>query len=70
MQLYRKVKAITGLSPNELLRSMRLRKAHELITGTDMPISEIAYDTGFSSPGYFSKCFRDEYGVSPSDIRK
>ena len=70
VQLYRKVKAITGLSPNELLRSMRLRKAHELITGTDMPISEIAYDTGFSSPGYFSKCFRDEYGVSPSDIRK
>ncbi len=70
VQLYRKLKAITGLSPAELLRQMRLQKAHDLIMHSDQPISTIAYDTGFSSPGYFSKCFRDEYGVSPSDMRK
>lgn len=70
VQLYRKLKAITGLSPNELLRQMRLQKAHELLMHSDLPVSTIAYDTGFSSPGYFSKCFRDEYGISPSDIRK
>ena len=70
VQLYRKLKAITGLSPAELLRQMRLQKAHDLIMHSDLPISAIAYDTGFSSPGYFSKCFRDEYGISPSDIRK
>ena len=70
VQLYRKLKAITGLSPAELLRQMRLQKAHDLIMHSDQPISAIAYDTGFSSPGYFSKCFRDEYGISPSDMRK
>jgi ABC-type sugar transport system substrate-binding protein/DNA-binding response OmpR family regulator len=70
VQLYRKLKAITGLSPAELLRQMRLQKAHDLIMHSDLPISAIAYDTGFSSPGYFSKCFRDEYGISPSDMRK
>lgn len=70
VQLYRKLKAITGLSPAELLRQMRLQKAHDLIMHSDQPISTIAYDTGFSSPGYFSKCFRDEYGISPSDMRK
>lgn len=70
VQLYRKLKAITGLSPAELLRQMRLQKARDLIMHSDQPISAIAYDTGFSSPGYFSKCFRDEYGISPSDMRK
>lgn len=70
VQLYRKLKAITGLSPAELLRQMRLQKAYDLIMHSDQPISAIAYDTGFSSPGYFSKCFRDEYGISPSDMRK
>ena len=70
VQLYRKLKAITGLSPAELLRQMRLQKARELLMHSDLPVSTIAYDTGFSSPGYFSKCFRDEYGISPSDMRK
>lgn len=70
VQLYRKLKAITGMSPNELIRQMRLQKAHDLLMHSDLPISTIAYDTGFSSPGYFSKCFRDEYGILPSDMRK
>ena len=70
VQLYRKLKAITGLSPAEMLRKMRLQKAHDLLEHSDLPISTIAYDTGFSSPGYFSKCFREEFGISPSDARK
>jgi AraC-like DNA-binding protein len=70
VQLYRKVKALTGLSPVELLKQMRVKQAYLLIKNTDHTISEIAYDTGFSSPGYFSKCFRDEYGITPSDMRK
>jgi DNA-binding response OmpR family regulator len=70
VQLYRKVKALTGLAPAELLKQMRVKQAYLLIKNTDHTISEIAYDTGFSSPGYFSKCFRDEYGITPSDMRK
>lgn len=70
VQLYRKLKAITGLSPVELLRQMRLKRAYELLTSSDLPISSIAYDSGFSSPGYFTKCFREEYGVLPSEMRK
>ncbi len=70
VQLYRKLKAITGLAPVEMLKQMRLEKAHELLTHSDQTVATIAYDTGFSSPSYFSRCFRDRYGVSPSDIRK
>lgn len=70
VQLYRKLKAITGLAPAEMLRKMRLQKAYDLIKHSDLPISTIAYDTGFSSPGYFSKCFREEFGILPSDVRK
>lgn len=70
VQLYRKVKVLTGQAPAELLRQTRVRKAHALILQTDLSLSEIAYDTGFSSPGYFSKCFRDEYGITPSELRK
>ena len=70
VQLYRKLKAITGLAPVEMLKQMRLEKAHELLMHSDQTVATIAYDTGFSSPSYFSRCFRDRYGVSPSDIRK
>jgi transcriptional regulator GlxA family with amidase domain len=54
VQLYRKVKVLTGQAPAELLRQTRVRKAHALILQTDLSLSEIAYDTGFSSPGYSS----------------
>lgn len=59
VQLYRKVKALTGLSPIELLRQMRLQKAYTLLKTTDWTISEIAYTVGFSSPGYFTTCFKN-----------
>ncbi len=70
VQLYRKVKALTGLSPIELLRQMRLQKAYTLLKTTDWTISEIAYTVGFSSPGYFTTCFKKQYGKYPTEIKK
>ena len=68
VQLYRKVKAITDSSPVELLRTARLKRAYQLLVTTDKNISEVAYDVGFSAPSYFTKCFKDEFGISPSDL--
>ena len=70
VQLYRKVKAISGSSPNELLRTARLNRAYQLLLTTDKNISEVAYDVGFTAPSYFTKCFKDEFGVSPSDLNQ
>jgi signal transduction histidine kinase/DNA-binding response OmpR family regulator len=69
-QLYRKVKSLTGYSPNELLRLIRLKKAHTLLSSSELNVSEIAYDTGFTSSSYFSKCFKDHYKESPTDYLK
>ena len=68
VQLYRKVKALTGRSPVELLRTARLQRARQMLLTTDKNISEIAYEVGFSAPSYFTKCFRDEFGISPSEL--
>ena len=68
VQLYRKVKALTGQSPVELLRTARLQKGRQLLTTTDKNISEVAYEVGFTAPSYFTKCFKDEFGISPSDL--
>ena len=68
VQLYRKVKALTGQSPVELLRTARLRKGRRLLETTDKTISEVAYEVGFTAPSYFTKCFKDEFGISPSDL--
>ena len=68
VQLYRKVKALTGQSPVELLRTVRLHKARRLLQDSVKSISEVAYEVGFTSPSYFTKCFRDEFGVSPSEL--
>lgn len=68
VQLYRKVKALTGQSPVELLRSARLQKGRLLLETTDKNISEVAYEVGFTAPSYFTKCFKDEFGISPSDL--
>ncbi len=70
VQLYRKVKALTGLSPVELLKQMRLQKAFSLLQHSSLSVSEIAYDTGFSSPAYFSTCFKKQYGKYPTEIRE
>ena len=70
VQLYRKVKSLTGSSPVEIIRITRLKRADELLKTTDKTISEISYDVGFSSPSYFSKCFRDYFGVQPGEVRE
>ena len=70
VQLYRKVKALTGLSPVELLRQMRLQQAYVLLGSTTKTVAEIAYEVGFNTPGYFSKCFREQYGKLPTDLRE
>ncbi len=69
-QLYRKTIALTGYSPSDLIRDYRLEKAARLIIEMDGNVSEIAYQTGFTSPSYFSKCFRKRFGVLPSDYAR
>ena len=70
VQLYRKLKSLTNSSPNELLRRIRLRRASLLLTSTEMNVSEVAYEVGFSSPSYFTKCYKEEFGESPTEKRK
>ena len=69
VQLYRKVKSITDSSPVELLRNARLNRAYQMLITTDKSVSEVAYAVGFTSPSYFTKCFKDEYGKVPGDLR-
>lgn len=69
-QLHRKLKALTGYSTTQFVRYIRLTKARRLLEDSDLSISEIAYDTGFTDPGYFSRVFRQEFGVSPTAFRK
>ncbi|WP_321978783.1 substrate-binding domain-containing protein [Prevotella sp.] len=70
VQLYRKVKALTGQTPVDLLKKARLERARLLVEKTDKSISEIAYEVGFTAPSYFNKCFKDEFGVSPGALRE
>ena len=70
VQLYRKVKALTGQTPVELLRKARLERGRRLIEKTEKSVSEIAYEVGFTSPSYFNKCFKDEFGISPGAMRE
>ena len=68
VQLYRKVKALTGYSVVDLLRKARLAKAKHLLETTDMNISEVAYEVGFTTPSYFTKRFKEEYGIKPGEV--
>jgi len=68
--VYRKIKAITGKSASEFIRLTRLKMAVKLLESGKHNISEIAFHVGFSSPGYFTKCFKDQYGKSPSQFLK
>jgi AraC-like DNA-binding protein len=69
VQLYRKVKAVTGSTPVELLRTARLKRGYQLLLTTDKSVSEVAYLVGFTAPSYFTKCFKEEYGQLPGDVR-
>lgn len=70
VQLYRKLKSLTNYAPNELLRQARLKKAASLLASSEMTIAEIAYEVGFSSPSYFTKCYKEQFGESPTDFLK
>lgn len=68
-QFYRKIKSLTNYSPVELMRHLRLRRARTLLTTTSLTISEVAYRVGFSNPAYFTKCYREEYSETPTELR-
>ena len=70
LQLYRKVKALTGMTPVEILRETRLKHAMQLLKTTDKTVSEIANEVGFATPGYFSSCFKKQYDKYPTDVRE
>ncbi len=70
VQLYRKCKSITGQSPVELVRLIRLKAATQLLLESNKSISEIGYEVGFSSPSYFAKCYKDQFNESPTDVQK
>ena len=67
---YRKVKGITGYPPKEYLRIIRMKKAAELLLDANINVSEVAYKVGISDPFYFSRCFKAQFGVSPSVYQK
>ena len=68
--LYRKMKALTGLSTNEYIRKVKMKNAERLLLEGKFNISEIAYKVGINSTGYFRQCFKEEFGLSPSDYLK
>ncbi|MDE5877863.1 MAG: substrate-binding domain-containing protein [Muribaculaceae bacterium] len=68
-QLTRKIKALTNYTPVEIIRTLRLRRAKSLLCATDKTVSEIAFEVGFTSLAYFSKCYKEEFGESPSEVR-
>ncbi len=68
VQVYRKIKALTGNSPSRFIRSVRLAKAKKMIKENKNIISEIAYAVGFSTPAYFARCFKEEFGYPPSEF--
>ncbi len=69
VQLYRKVKVLTGLSPVELLKEMRLERAKTLLNSTTKTVAEIAYEVGFTTPSYFTTCFKKQFGKLPMEFR-
>ena len=70
VQLYRKLKLLTNYAPNELLRMARLKRGASLLASSGMTVAEIAYEVGFTSPSYFTKCYKEQFGESPTDFLK
>lgn len=68
-QFYRKIKALTNQTANEFLRNIRLQKAKQIIESGNSNISEVCYKIGFSSPSYFTKCFKNYFGLLPTDVK-
>lgn len=68
-QFYRKIKALTNFSPVELIRNLRLKQGRHLVKTSEKSVSEIAYETGFSTPAYFTRCYREAFGETPTETR-
>jgi AraC-like DNA-binding protein len=68
-QLYRKMEALTGLSANQFIRSLRLKKAKILLQNRELSITNVAFDSGFSDPAYFARVFKKEFGQTPQEWR-
>ena len=68
-QLYRKIKAMTGMTANEFIRKIRLEKAKQMIENGSESISEVGFKVGFSSPSYFTKCFKSHFGILPTEVK-
>ncbi|MDI5898568.1 hybrid sensor histidine kinase/response regulator transcription factor [Flavobacterium yafengii] len=68
-QFYRKIKVLTNQTANEFLRNVRLQKAKQILEMDNVSISEVSYKTGFSSPSYFTKCFKSYFGILPTDVK-
>ena len=69
VQMYRKLKAVTNYSPAELLRNIRLREAARMLKTQSITVADVSYAVGFTSPSYFTKCFREFFNESPSDLQ-
>ncbi|NJO88792.1 MAG: helix-turn-helix transcriptional regulator [Chloroflexia bacterium] len=69
MQLYRKLKELAQMPPNEFIRSIRIKRAVQLLEKEGLTINEVCYLVGFNDPKYFSRCFTKEIGMSPSKYR-
>jgi len=69
-QLYRKLNSLTDYSPNDMIKIIRLKYAHQLLSNKTANISEVAYESGFSTPSYFTKCFKEYYKESPTEFLK
>ena len=67
VQLYRKSKALFGMTPVDIIRSFRLSQSVKILKENRLTISEVAYECGFSSPSYFTRCFKEKFGVSPKE---
>ena len=68
VQFYRKIKALSGQTPSQFIRSIRLKRAAELLRNKSDNVSQIAYSVGFASQSYFTKCFKEQYGVTPGEF--
>ena len=68
-KLYRKIKVLTGNTANEFIKKIRLEKAKQFLESTDYSISEISFKVGFSSPSYFTKCYKTLFGRLPTEVR-
>ena len=69
-QLYRKLKSLTGLSPNQLVHDMKLQNAAQELKKDDVQVAQVAYDNGFNSPAYFARSFKSRFGMSPSEYQR